>query len=608
MASDENFYSGGSYGLDYNSKYSDEFVGYRTDASTIGLALDARTAAQLQEVSTKLSTGAKVVEVQGLTGEVWESIPKQHLEEINRLRKLVGAEITFHGPLVEPTGVSRQGWAEEDRTAAERQIISAVERSHAMNPEGNLVITFHASNGLPEPETKILEDGKTKVKSVFVVDERTGQFSNLQLRESPFLGATPTPEAEINKLNEENWFKKLSHVNFQAHSGRDVVESIMKRAEEDPRTKKLAEEGVLNKYYATQGTEEGRKILQAIPPEARSEVENSVFRLDHGYIYIRDAYNELKNLFDEAYEAAKKEGRDDDLRKLNEFKAEIQPKLKNIQEPAKIAEFGHEIVKGVNVLRTIATPQVFRPLESFAMEKASETFSNAAIQSYKKFRETAPIISIENPPAGSGLSRADDIRKLIEQSREKFVEKAKKEMHLSESEAKKQAEKLLGATWDVGHINLIRQFGYGEKETIEETKKIAPYVKHVHLSDNFGLTHTELPMGMGNVPVKQQLELIEKYNKQVKKIAETGTWYQHFKTPPFSETLAAFGSPVYGMKMAPYWNQAAGAAGVPGYFSGYGLNPDIHHSIYGSGFSGLPVELGGQAQGGRSRMGGAPIE
>jgi len=37
------------------------------------------------------------------------------------------------------------------------------------------------------------------------------------------------------------------------------------------------------------------------------------------------------------------------------------------------------------------------------------------------------------------------------------------------------------------------------------------------------------------------------------------------------------------------------------------MNPDIHHSIYGSGFSNLPVELGGQMQG-RSRMSGNPME
>ena len=73
---------------------------------------------------------------------------------------------------------------------------------------------------------------------------------------------------------------------------------------------------------------------------------------------------------------------------------------------------------------------------------------------------------------------------------------------------------------------------------------------------------------------------------------------------PVTETLSAFGSSVFGG--SPYWNQIAGLSGP--YFSGQGAtNPQVHHSIYGSGFTNLPIELGGQ-MGGRSRVSGAPIE
>jgi len=203
------------------------------------------------------------------------------------------------------------------------------------------------------------------------------------------------------------------------------------------------------------------------------------------------------------------------------------------------------------------------------------------------------------------LSTAEDLRDLVKKAREEFAEQAVKKLNISKSEAQKQAEKLIGVTWDVGHINMLRGRGYEEKHLIEQTKKIAPFVKHVHLSDNFGLEHTELPMGMGNVPTKKMLDLIHEYNKKVKKIVETGDWFQPFKTTPFRETLAAFGSPTYGID-APYWNQIGYASGS--YFAGQGAtNPPIHHSIWGSGFSNLPIELGGQMAG-RSRVSGAPIE
>ena len=244
-----------------------------------------------------------------------------------------------------------------------------------------------------------------------------------------------------------------------------------------------------------------------------------------------------------------------------------------------------------------------RPLDQLT-DSLSKKPGQKTFDAYKKFKNSAPIISVENPPVGMGLSRADDLRDVVDSSRKKFVEQAKKS-GMSESQAKAQAEKLIGVTWDVGHINMLRGQGYSEKHVIKETEKIAPYVKHIHLSDNFGLEHTELPMGMGNVPTKKMLELIDKYNKQAKNIAETGNWFEPFKFTPVKQTLSAFGSPLY-EGGGPYWNQVADLSA--GYFAGQGaINPPIHHSLYGSGFSNLPVELGWQMAG-RSRVSGAPIE
>ena len=88
-------------------------------------------------------------------------------------------------------------------------------------------------------------------------------------------------------------------------------------------------------------------------------------------------------------------------------------------------------------------------------------------------------------------------------------------------------------------------------------------------------------------------------------INEAGGFVQHFKTSPHPYALEAFGSPVYSMKMAPYWNQASNTMG--NYFAGYGtMLPDQHFSMYGSGFSSLPTELGGQVQQKSSRFAGTP--
>ena len=107
---------------------------------------------------------------------------------------------------------------------------------------------------------------------------------------------------------------------------------------------------------------------------------------------------------------------------------------------------------------------------------------------------------------------------------------------------------------------------------------------------------------MGNVP-KETFKILGEQAKnfeKIKKVIEVGNWYQHFQTTPFAETLREFGSPLYAPGTGTYWESR-------GYFSGYGMNPEIHHAMYGAGFANLPVELGGQMSG-RSRVSGNPLE
>ena len=621
----ENIYKGGNYGFDnaidatygISENYGSSFLGfsYRYPSSQFGFPTDPTTANQLEAVSKKISTGAKTIEVSGLSlgGSAMkgmDSMPKQFLTEINRLRKLAGIDLTFHGPLVEPTGVSRQGWDELDRRNVETQMKSAVTRAHEVDPKGNLVITFHSSNGLPEPESKIInEQGKEEFRSFWIINEEGGRFEPINIEPNVLAPEkNVTPQQIVDKRNKDTWYNELQNVSFHANQGQDVIERALSTTE-DRKGKPLPEEeqkSLLDLYKRFLKGEKEVKEVEELKPGLQPRLDS----LTHGDLYLRHAYGAFQNLFNKAYRTAKENDKKEDIGKLNKFIDEVVPIVNSIEnDPSKVNLLGRELIKGINVLRSIEAPETIKQLRPWAINKAADTFSNVAFDAYKKFKSTAPIISIENPPAGSGLNRADELRDLIKASRRKFAEKAEKELNMSKSEAEKQAEKLIGATWDVGHINMIRGQGYGEKHLLKETEKIAPFVKHVHLSDNFGLEHTELPMGMGNVPTKKMMELIDKYNKQAKKIAETGDWFSRqgglgMTRTPVTETLSAFGSPVFGG--TPYWNQIAGLSGP--YFSGQGaINPPVHHSIYGSGFTNLPIELGGQMSG-RSRVSGAPIE
>lgn len=632
MASSENFYGGSTYKT-RSGNYGNLMSGYETrvPVSAIGLAVDARTANQIKGTSEKINTGAGTIEVQMLTPDVSQSIPNQHLEELNRLKQITGVDLTLHGELIEPTGVSKQGWEESDRKQAEIQMWTTLERGHKLDPKGNIVVTFHASNGLPEPETKFFDKEKgEEIKTVWVVDERTGNFSSVTPRYSYFKDKKDTPDDALNKQNEEAWYRALQHVNYNASLGlRDINMALSSQGDSDEEgigvsgkddKNEKSKQRLLKAYASFLKGEESKIPDKDFLPAEKRKIQSIL----HGDVYFRESYGQLQELFNQAYYTAEKNQKakdaemrkkaEEDMKRLTAYREEIKPLLDTIEKPENVVKLGEEIVKGVQILRSVGTPKSLTPLKEFAIDKASTTFANVALKSYDKFGDTSPIISIENPPAGMGLSRADEIKAVIEESHKKFIEKATKSedeggFGLTKEEAKKKAEQIIGATWDVGHINMIRKHGYGDKELKKEFETIAPHLKHMHLSDNFGLEHTELPMGMGNVPMKDYESVLKKQFgdkvKEIKRIVETGNWYQHFQTTPLLETFEAFGSPIYGMKMAPYWNQTAGITG--GYFAGYGQNPEVHHSIYGAGFSNLPVELGGQMAG-KSRLSGNAME
>src|SRR3989344_320526 len=152
-------------------------------AGSFGMTTDFRTANILQEVSTKLSSGIKNIEVTAIQADIFDSIPQQQLKEVNRLAKLTGIDVTLHGPLIEPSGVTQQGYNEVERESAERKIANALLRSHELNPDGNIPVTFHSSSGIPgsqllPPKERSKEKGD--YKRLIAVNRETGRMAPLE--------------------------------------------------------------------------------------------------------------------------------------------------------------------------------------------------------------------------------------------------------------------------------------------------------------------------------------------------------------------------------------------------------------------------------------------
>lgn len=590
----EDIYQGGYSNLD--PERAGPFVGYRISAGKLGLATDPRTANILQDVSNKLQSGVKHVEVASIQPETFDAIPKQQLQEVNRLAKLTGAEISVHGIIAEPSGIGQQGYNELAREQAERQMLSNVMRAHEMSPDGNVPVTFHSSAGYPSPEYKqVEENGEKKMeKSRFpLINQETGQINVMAKTEMKYYPGEPEDKMAVLHRAEEQ--AKIMNDTEWA----DSITALVAIKDRSDRTIAETERVAMN---VAEKIHNGYDMSHLTQPE-----RDAYNRYRGANLELHDIQKHLNTIFSKAYTYAD-EGKRKQLNALsNEFGKDISESqgLGSHMSEA-MGNFMHKLYgdrkNGVDF-----TPEIYKPVEEFAVDKSGETFGNVAFGAYKKFKKTAPVISIENPPVGMGLSRAEDLQKVVKVARDQFVKKAKEELHMNEREAQEQADKLIGVTWDVGHINMLRKQGFTEQDVIKESEKIAPLVKHVHLSDNFGYEHTELPMGMGNVPIKEIMKRLGEKGFEAKKVIEAGQWFQHFKTAPFQETLEAFGSPVYSMKMQPYWNQSIG---MQGYFGGYGqMLPQINYETMGSGFSMLPAELGGQRPGGRgSRMSGRPME
>jgi len=583
-----NLYQGGV--SSFTPSYGDIFTGYNVEAGTLGVTTDPRTINLSKSASAKLATGAKQIELTLVTPEIFDNIAKQQLQEVHRLSKLTGSEVSVHAPVMDSSGlVPQQGFSEINREGAEKRMADILERSHEVDPRGNISVTFHSSEGLPGTQWETF-DGERKAKRIIAVDKETGEMISLQTRQRYDPGedlskAQPSPpEKELEIANHSKWHNALTQLLFSKERADEILQQNQ--------TKIAHLLDGINK--GTIKEEDIRKV-----PEY-SQSYNYLRTADE---YLKDVHEHIRQLFSKAYEY----GTVDQQKQL----AKISEEFKKDSEGGDImaqSKAMHVLLNKLSSRRDVI-PEMYSPIDKFAAEKSSQSFGNAAFEAYKKFGTKAPVMNIENPPAGAALSTGEDLRNLVIKSREQFVKQAVESGKLSKSEAKAQAEKLIGATWDVGHINMLRRQGATEKDIIRETEKISPYVKHIHLSDNFGFEHTELPMGMGNVPLKEMMEKLPE--KDIKKIIEVGPqWFQEYQTAPLKESLESMNAPIYSTGVGPFWSQTQGF--YQDYISGMegAWFPPQNFQMWGSGFSmaSLPRELGGNMPGGGSRMGGTPME
>ena len=600
----------------------------------LGAPTSPQTANQIAEATSRLNAGVLGVDISMVNPEILEQIPK----EIDRLIKLTGARATMHAPIVDLAGFTQQGWQEEARKENENQVKFFVERAHDLDEDGNTPINFHINTMMPGEQWRKLDNDEYKKMDKNVIDElkrrnafkeilpgqyeiqenigivnrETGQI-NLIRREVKEYPAGPevwAPERRLKSMNQTTWDEERLRVFEYQRQKAEVGDRFIGIMRELAPYEEANKENVL--------TSDEKKLKENLEKE-KLRLQAHMIELDqHIYSNLNEIFNQLKYVPDN-----KKEEADKLIKEIREDPNLI--KIKRLQDTtfknrdltaSQIEKYNDEYQKAlVDGMRNLQiklseapTPEVWTPSNKLAKEKTAETVSNAALDAYKKYKEHTPIIVLENYQPGLTLGRASEMAKTVEETRKLFAEKLMKEKNVSADKAKETAEKLIGVTWDVGHINFMRKEGYSEEDIKRETEKIAPYVKQVHITDNFGFNDAHLPPGMGNAPIKDQLRILEKAGFKFDKgnvIVEAGAFVAQFKENPHLYALEYFESPLYTYKTMPYWKDVWETEGK--YGLGYGPTlPEQHFAMYGGGFSNLPLELGGQVPGDRSRFAGTP--
>ena len=620
---------------------------YYFSASKIGATASTQVANQIGELNSRLNQGLKAVELGTMNQRLLDQVPKEHFTEIKRMADLTGAEPSLHAPIqdLDLAGFTQQGWDSNQRKRSVEQLKGVVEKAHLMDPDGNVPITIHAGTfpsqkwekkGLMDEEGKPAPDTRSEM---MIINEQTGEIRPTKYRERMRIGKEApeawTPQRQMDNTNRTSWdqekfqilqWKKIMNENDDRTMKNLVQENYPRLIEKAKRGEPL-------------GTGENQKLAQL----ESVKNENTAFK--------SETYQNIRSAVEDMYERFKKypyeKGNRAEQHKF--YEEQIYPKFKKDLDKGeakieKIESKYHEVTKEINdaqkaknrgkvselkqerekivdklnqniyeqtemaakAVEEMPAPKTWQSVDEFAKKETSTSVAEAALDSYKKYGKNSPMLLLENVYPEFSLSRADDLKETIDKSQEKFVKKLREEKNISKTEAKEIAKKIIGVTWDVGHIYMLRKSGYSDEDIRKEAATIAPHVKHIHLTDNFGFEDSHLPPGLGDVNIKDQLRAIEKAQGEKafgehRGIVEAGEFVANYKEVPHLYALAHLGSPLYSEDAAPYWHEAWDVHGS--YAGGYGeMMPQKYFDLYGApGFSQLPAALGGGGQGGGER-------
>jgi len=557
--------------------------GTKLTAKEIGTTMAPDTY-PLQELQAKIRTGAARLEIGfagagksgfGGRGATPEILGKLEREQFRELQKVSDVKVTTHATFGKQglSGLTQQGFSEDEAQKTLKEINKAIDFAATATRGGAVV--FHAG----EWQRPIMDAGeknpdKTSARErvfseyeneyqkapIFLADERTGQIMALN-RDMKFYFPKEKRDPKTGMIYVET-----------AQDGTPIIEEmdyghalghIKQRYKDKPEMQGKSDAEILLYGYREQQLKEAKGTALRYT----ENLDSFKKKLE----YVQDQLKLQEKMWNNTSE--------EDRWKLQEK----DPNIPTIYRPVKdiLAEeeknLRHQI-EGVQTTAAAAQEQYkkieeeqkrFKPIEEVGIKRTADTLAKAGIKAmitsdqHKKDLTEPIFIAPENVFPEFYGSHADEMIRIIQDSRKTMADKLKRQGYSAE-DAKKKAETHIRATLDTGHLNNWRQHFQAKTDEngkvlenpeqvdkrfkkwyLEQVQKMVDkkVLGHIHLTDNWGYDDEHITPGQGNTPTKEAVKILEEAGFK-DFIAEVGSFNSN---TVLQDTLAELGSPVYAL-------------------------------------------------------------
>lgn len=498
---------------------------------TIGIAFSFDDMRNLVKgIQNAIDAGAKHIEITPL-GRRGESrgfdTSSSDISEINRISRLSGVTFSVHAaPSLNMSGFDNNGFSWEIRNQSIREVKSTIDFARAINAK---LVVLHP-NSFPRPisnvDSGIFRD--VGLINYYLIEPRTEQIVAVISEQDPVFVPQQAKDTRGNPLwildrNRQPLLDSLSGEPIPRlvtdNTGR-VRGKQLRFSEYTQMGKKEGKslEEITLEFLRLQRSGEANRVHSSLI-EAERTLSDAQIRRDR----LQDTLDHYRNV--DGVLSQEEKWRIEKIipDRLNALGITVPSEVKSVvllleeelQANQRVIESAKQtIARGwPQLTQIIENYREIKLLDGHGLEKLCEAISEIGEYAITQSDKNPIQIAIENLPSPQMYgSCANELLAIILGARKKLGSLLKNRGQ-ENFECKKIAHKTIGATLDIGHLNLYRSVYKGDafhRWMISQVKELNKEndIFNVHLSDNRGIDDSHLPLGEGNTPVKEILGVL----------------------------------------------------------------------------------------------------